>query len=115
MLVLPGRRLDGFQLPTFQMSDISENVRPDGVQRKQKSVSLSAKSLALNKVTGLLPSGTWYAVTISNPFSISQGDHAMGGLRRIAVTLCGAIFIIGLLSGVILTYASRTVFAAVMT
>jgi hypothetical protein len=34
----------------------------------------------------------------------------MGGLRRIAVTLCGAIFIVGVLSGVILTYASRTVF-----
>jgi hypothetical protein len=34
----------------------------------------------------------------------------MGSLRRLAVTLCGIVCIIGLLSGVILTFATRTLF-----
>ena len=34
----------------------------------------------------------------------------MGGLRRVAVTVCGAVCIVGLLSGVILTFATRTLF-----
>lgn len=34
----------------------------------------------------------------------------MNGLRRVAVTVCGAVCIVGLLSGVLLTFATRTLF-----